>query len=69
MGNLRRARVIPVLLIRNRKLVKTTNFKSEVYVGDPVNALRIFNEKEVDELVIIDIDASAEKRRFGLSAY
>jgi cyclase len=57
MGNLRRARVIPVLLIRNRKLVKTTNFKNEVYVGDPINALRIFNEKEVDELVIVDIGA------------
>lgn len=61
MGNLRRARVIPVLLIRNRKLVKTTNFKNEVYVGDPVNALRIFNEKEVDELVIIDIGASVQR--------
>lgn len=57
MGNLRRARVIPVLLIRNRKLVKTTNFKNEVYVGDPINALRIFNEKEVDELVVVDIGA------------
>jgi len=57
MGNLRRTRVIPVLLICNRKLVKTTNFKNEVYVGDPINALRIFNEKEVDELVIVDIGA------------
>jgi cyclase len=58
MGNLRRPRVIPVLLIRNRKLVKTTNFKNEVYVGDPINALRIFNEKEIDELVIVDIGAN-----------
>lgn len=58
MGNLRRARVIPVLLIRNRKLVKTTNFKNEVYVGDPINALRIFNEKEVDELIVVDIGAN-----------
>jgi len=55
MGNLRRPRVIPVLLIRNRKLVKTTNFRNEVYIGDPINALRIFNEKEVDELVVVDI--------------
>jgi imidazole glycerol-phosphate synthase subunit HisF len=61
MGNLRRARVIPVLLIRNRKLVKTTNFKNEVYVGDPINALRIFNEKEVDELVVVDIGAYVRK--------
>lgn len=61
MGNLRRTRLIPVLLIRNHKLVKTTNFKNEVYVGDPINALRIFNEKEVDELIVVDIGASQKK--------
>ena len=54
-------RVIPTLLIKDDGLVKTTNFKSHKYVGDPINAVKIFNEKEVDELIILDIDAS----RFG----
>jgi len=53
-----RPRIIPCLLIRNRGLVKTVNFKNEKYVGDPINAVKIFNEKLVDELMIIDIDAS-----------
>lgn len=57
-----RARVIPCLLIRGHGLVKTRKFKDAVYVGDPVNAVRIFSEKEVDELVILDIDASREGR-------
>lgn len=57
MARLRRFRVIPVLLLSNRKLVKTTKFRHEVYIGDPINALRIFNEKEVDEVVILDITA------------
>ena len=48
-------RIIPTLLINNRKLVKTINFKDEKYIGDPLNAIRIFNEKFVDELIIIDI--------------
>jgi len=51
-------RVIPVLQIENRKLVKTTQFKSPVYVGDPLNALRVFNEKQVDEIAIVDIGAT-----------
>jgi len=51
-------RVIPVLLIKNNGLVKTVNFKKEKYVGDPINAIKIFNEKEVDELVLLDISAS-----------
>lgn len=55
------ARVIPCLLLRGRGLVKTRKFKDPVYIGDPVNAVRIFSEKEVDELVLLDIDAS----RFG----
>ncbi len=50
-----RPRVIPVLLLRDGGLVKTRNFSSSKYVGDPINAVRIFNEKEVDELVILDI--------------
>lgn len=57
-----RARVIPVLLLRGHGLVKTRKFKDPVYVGDPVNAVRIFSEKEVDELVILDIDATREGR-------
>lgn len=57
-----RARVIPCLLLRGNGLVKTRRFKDPVYVGDPVNAVRIFSEKEVDELVILDIDASREGR-------
>lgn len=58
----RRIRVIPVLLLRGHGLVKTRRFKDPVYVGDPVNAVRIFSEKEVDEIVILDIDASREGR-------
>jgi imidazole glycerol-phosphate synthase subunit HisF len=57
-----RARVIPCLLIRGNGLVKTRRFKDPVYVGDPVNAIRIFSEKEVDEIVLLDIDASREGR-------
>lgn len=56
------ARVIPCLLLRGHGLVKTRKFKDPVYVGDPVNAVRIFSEKEVDELVVLDIDASREGR-------
>lgn len=52
-----RARVIPNLLIDNRKLVKGVNFRKHKYVGDPINAIKIFNEKEVDELVIFDKSA------------
>ena len=57
-----RARVVPCLLLRGRGLVKTRRFKDPVYIGDPVNAVRIFSEKEVDELVLLDIDASREQR-------
>ena len=53
-----RPRIIPCLLVSNKGLVKTINFKNPKYVGDPINAVRIFNEKEVDELTILDIDAS-----------
>jgi len=47
-------RIIPSLLISNRKLIKTIRFNEESYVGDPINAIKIFNEKEVDELFIVD---------------
>lgn len=56
-----RSRIIPSLLIRNRGLVKTQQFRDEKYVGDPINAVKIFNEKRVDELTIFDIDASAKR--------
>ena len=55
-------RVIPCLLLRDRGLVKTVQFKKDVYVGDPVNAVRIFNDKEVDELILLDIDATRDGR-------
>lgn len=53
-------RIIPCLLIHNKGLVKTVNFKNAKYVGDPINAVRIFNEKQVDELIILDIDATTK---------
>ncbi len=55
-------RVIPSLLLSGNRLVKTTRFDRPVYVGDPVNAIRIFNDKEVDELVLLDIDATVQGR-------
>jgi imidazole glycerol-phosphate synthase subunit HisF len=57
-----RPRIIPCLLVHNKGLVKTVNFKDPKYVGDPINAVKIFNEKEVDELIVLDIDATAEGR-------
>ncbi len=51
-------RIIPCLLVHNKGLVKTVKFKNPKYVGDPLNAVRIFNEKEVDELMVVDIDAT-----------
>ena len=53
-------RLIPCLLVHNGGLVKTVNFGNPKYVGDPINAVRIYNEKEVDELVVLDIDATAK---------
>ncbi len=57
-----RPRVIACLLVKGKGLVKTINFKNPTYVGDPINAVRIFNEKEVDELFVLDIDATPEHR-------
>ena len=59
---MRRVRVIPVLLISDGGLVKTVKFKDPTYVGDPINAVKIFNEKEIDEIVILDIDATRQNR-------
>jgi cyclase len=55
-----RSRITPCLLIQNKGLVKTVEFKSPKYVGDPLNAVKIFNEKEVDELMVLDIDATVK---------
>ena len=57
-----RPRLIPSLLIHKGGLYKTTSFGDPKYVGDPINAVRIFNEKEVDELIVLDIDASRQKK-------
>jgi imidazole glycerol-phosphate synthase subunit HisF len=57
-----RPRIIPSLLVHQKGLVKTVNFGNSKYVGDPINAVRIFNEKEVDELIVLDIDATVENR-------
>jgi cyclase len=56
------SRIIPCLLVKNQGLVKSVRFRDHRYVGDPINAVKIFNEKEVDELTILDIDASAQGR-------
>lgn len=57
-----KTRVIPSLLLQGRGLVKTVKFKDPVYIGDPVNAVRLFNEKECHELVVLDINATVQKR-------
>lgn len=57
-----RPRIIPCLLVKNGGLVKTQNFNHPKYVGDPINAVRIFNEKEVDELIVVAIDATVKNR-------
>ena len=63
-----RTRVIPCLLLRNLGLVKTVRFKDPKYLGDPINIVKIFNDKEVDELVFLDITATVENKKppFGL---
>jgi cyclase len=57
-----RPRISPCLLVHKGGLVKTRGFGEPKYVGDPINAVRIFNEKEVDEIVVLDIDASVQRR-------
>jgi cyclase len=57
-----RSRIIPCLLVSNKGLVKTVRFDSPKYVGDPINAVKIFNEKEVDELIVLDIDATSHQQ-------
>lgn len=55
-------RIIPVLLLHKGGLYKTKQFKKPSYIGDPINAVRIFNEKQVDELIILDIDCSVNDK-------
>ncbi|MDQ1338434.1 MAG: imidazole glycerol-phosphate synthase subunit HisF [Campylobacterota bacterium] len=55
-------RVIPCLLLHKGGLYKTEKFKKQTYIGDPINAIKIFNEKEVDELMFVDIDATVENK-------
>lgn len=62
-----KTRVIPCLLLKGRGLVKTMRFKSQTYIGDPINAVKIFNDKEVDELAFLDITASKENRGPNIS--
>ena len=56
-------RIIPCLLYDGSGLVKTIKFKNPSYIGDPINAIKIYNDKEVDELILIDINASRQKRK------
>jgi len=61
-----RPRVIPVLLLKNLGLVKSIKFRNHRYLGDPINAVKIFNDKKADELVFLDINASRENRLISL---
>jgi cyclase len=61
-----RPRIIPVLLLKNLALVKSIQFKNHKYIGDPINAVKIFNELKADELVFLDIEASRENRLISL---
>jgi cyclase len=61
-----KTRIIPCLLLKQNSLVKTVKFKKPKYIGDPINTIRIFNELEVDELILLDITATIEKRNPNL---
>ena len=60
-----RPRIIPCLLIKNNGLVKTIRFSDPKYVGDPLNAVKIFNEKEVDELIVLDISTTKDQDKLN----
>ena len=60
-----RPRIIPCLLLKNNGLVKTVKFRHPKYVGDPLNAVRIFNEKEVDELIVLDISGTKDQGKLN----
>jgi len=59
-------RIIPVLLLRNKGLIKTVGFKDPRYIGDPINAVKIFNDLKVDELIFLDIDATKQERTISV---
>lgn len=61
-----RPRIIPVLLLQNEGLVKSKKFKDHQYIGDPINAVKIFNDLKADELVFLDIDATVQQRVISL---
>lgn len=61
-----RPRIIPVLLLKNQVLVKSVRFRNHAYIGDPINAVRIFNDSKADELVFLDISATNESRIIDL---
>ena len=61
-----RPRIIPVLLLKNLALVKSIQFKNHKYIGDPINAVKIFNELKADEMVFLDIEASRANRLISL---
>jgi cyclase len=62
-----RPRIIPVLLLKNNHLVKTVGFSNPKYIGDPINAVKLFNELKADELVFLDIDATTANRGIDLN--
>lgn len=62
-----RNRIIPCLLINEGNLVKTVNFKHPVYIGDPINTVKIFNEKEVDEIIVLDISKNRYKNPININ--
>src|SRR5574338_938096 len=59
-------RIIPVLLLKGKGLVKTVRFKNPRYIGDPINAVKIFNDLKADELIFLDINASKEGRTIAI---
>ena len=59
-------RIIPVLLLQGNSLVKSVRFKKHKYIGDPINAVRIFNDLKADEIVFLDIEASKENRLISI---
>lgn len=61
-----RPRVIPILLLQNKGLVKSVKFKNHRYIGDPINAVKIFNDLKADELVFLDVRATQENRLISL---
>lgn len=65
MTRILQIRVIPCLLLQEKGLVKTVKFSDPTYIGDPINAVRIFNEKEVDELIFLDITPSKQRGLLG----